>query len=199
MNIFEMIKDNVTARQVAEHYGLIVGRNGMACCPFHKDKTPSMKIDKRYFCFGCGEKGDAVDYVSKLYGMAKMDAARRIAADFGLNSDASRKPPPGIRKQGKTTEQIFRESQRYCFNVLCDYLRLLEKWEAERSPKNMNEKWDTLFCEALDKKEYICYLLDTLLWGSVEERALVITKFGRKVKDIEERVRYFGSGSDLCS
>lgn len=45
MNIFQEVKERVTAKQVAERYGLKVERNGMACCPFHNDKHPSMKID----------------------------------------------------------------------------------------------------------------------------------------------------------
>ena len=44
MNVFEAVKQSVTTRQAAEHYGIHVGRNGMACCPFHHDKTPSMKL-----------------------------------------------------------------------------------------------------------------------------------------------------------
>lgn len=47
MNVFEVVKENVTARQAAEAYGLKVGRTGMACCPFHSDKSPSMKLDER--------------------------------------------------------------------------------------------------------------------------------------------------------
>ena len=50
INIFEQIKSRVTARQAAEYYGLKVERNGMACCPFHDDKHPSMKIDQNYYC-----------------------------------------------------------------------------------------------------------------------------------------------------
>ena len=42
MNVFEVVKENVTARQAAEAYGLKVGRTGMACCPFHSDKSPSI-------------------------------------------------------------------------------------------------------------------------------------------------------------
>lgn len=56
INIFEQIKSRVTARQAAEYYGLKVERNGMACCPFHDDKHPSMKIDQNYYCFGYGNK-----------------------------------------------------------------------------------------------------------------------------------------------
>ena len=48
MNVFEAVKQSVTTRQAAEHYGIRVNRNGMACCPFHNDKTPSMKLDKRF-------------------------------------------------------------------------------------------------------------------------------------------------------
>ena len=57
MNVFAVVKENVTARQVAMQYGIKINRSGLACCPFHKDKTPSMKIDKRYYCFGCGDTG----------------------------------------------------------------------------------------------------------------------------------------------
>ena len=64
MNVFEAVKQSVTTRQAAEHYGIHVGRNGMACCPFHHDKTPSMKLDRRYHCFGCGADGDVIDFAA---------------------------------------------------------------------------------------------------------------------------------------
>ncbi|WP_425369201.1 CHC2 zinc finger domain-containing protein, partial [Gemmiger formicilis] len=47
-NVFEAVKESVTTRQAAEIYGVPVGRNGMACCPFHDDKHPSMKVDRRF-------------------------------------------------------------------------------------------------------------------------------------------------------
>ena len=65
MNVFEVVKENVTARQAAEAYGLKEGRTGMACCPFHSDKSPSMKLDERYYCFGCGATG--LQFVMQLY------------------------------------------------------------------------------------------------------------------------------------
>ena len=48
MNVFEVVKQSVTTRQAAEHYGIRVGRNGMCVCPFHDDKNPSMKVDRRF-------------------------------------------------------------------------------------------------------------------------------------------------------
>ena len=71
MNIFQKVKERVTARQVAEKYGLKVRQNGMVCCPFHNDKHPSMKIDRNYYCFACGSKVDAVNYVAILFGLSQ--------------------------------------------------------------------------------------------------------------------------------
>ena len=47
-NVFEAVKESVTTRQAVEIYGVPVGRNGMVCCPFHDDKHPSMKVDRRF-------------------------------------------------------------------------------------------------------------------------------------------------------
>ena len=49
-NVFEAVKQSVTTRQAALVYGISVGRNGMACCPFHDDRHPSMKVE----CSICG-------------------------------------------------------------------------------------------------------------------------------------------------
>ena len=63
MNVFEAVKQSVTTWQAAEHYGIRVGRNGMCVCPFHDDKNPSMKVDRRFHCFGCQADGDVIDFV----------------------------------------------------------------------------------------------------------------------------------------
>ena len=78
MNVFEVVKQSVTTRQAAEHYGIHVGRNGMACCPFHNDKTPSMKLDKRFHCFGCGADGDVIDFIAKLFNLSPKEAAEKL-------------------------------------------------------------------------------------------------------------------------
>lgn len=88
MTIFIEVKEYLTTRQVAESYGLQVKRNGLACCPFHNDKHPSMKIDENYHCFACGVGGDAIDYVSRMFGLSQYDAALKLIEDFTLPIDA---------------------------------------------------------------------------------------------------------------
>ena len=84
MSIFEAVKQSVTTRQAAERYGIRVERNGMCRCPFHDDSTPSMKLDRRYYCFGCGATGDVIDFVSRLRGVIRgsKEAAILLRAGF---------------------------------------------------------------------------------------------------------------------
>ena len=127
MNVFEAVKQSVTTRQAAEHYGIHVNRNGMACCPFHNDKTPSMKLDRRYHCFGCGADGDVIDFAAALYGLGKKEAAVQLAQDFGLSYEdwkppgKAKKPSPGRNlrrnsfRQQKTAASVFFPTISTCF------------------------------------------------------------------------------------
>ena len=84
MNIFSEVKEQLTTRQVAESYGLRIRKNGVACCPFHDDRHPSMKVDKNYHCFACGVGGDVIDYTARMYGLSQYNAAKKLVEDFGL-------------------------------------------------------------------------------------------------------------------
>ena len=43
-SVFETVKQSITVREAAQMYGIEINRSGMACCPFHDDKNPSMKL-----------------------------------------------------------------------------------------------------------------------------------------------------------
>ena len=93
-NVFEAVKQSVTTRQAAEYYGVQVGRNGMAYCPFHDDKHPSMKVDRRFHCFGCQADGDVIDFTARLFGLNSKEAALKLAEDFSVSYDAKGHVPP---------------------------------------------------------------------------------------------------------
>ena len=66
-------------------------------------KHPSMKIDQNYYCFACGAKGDAVNYVAVLFGLSQFEAAKKINDDFSLgisieNTGIRRKQNSGVRE-----------------------------------------------------------------------------------------------------
>ena len=83
-NVFEVVKQSVSTREAAAFYGIEVKRNGMACCPFHDDKNPSMKVDQRFHCFGCGADGDVIDLTAQLYNLSPKEAAEKLAQDLSL-------------------------------------------------------------------------------------------------------------------
>lgn len=111
MSIFSEIKERVTAREAAEFYGLKVLKKGIACCPFHNDRHPSMKIDRIYYCFACGAKGDAINYVADRYGLSQYEAARKIANDFHIILESDREQI-GITKESALAKARAAEQER---------------------------------------------------------------------------------------
>ena len=188
MNVFSVVKDNVTAKQVAIQYGMKISRNELACCPFHSDKTASMKIDKRYYC---GETGDAIDLVAKYFGLAPKEAAMKIASDFGLNFDATNRAPPKRVVPQKSKEQILDEEHKHCYRVLSDYYHLLKEWKTKYAPKSMDEELHPCFVETLQNISKVEYQMDTLLKKDISDRAFVISDIGKGVKSIVRRIEEY--------
>ena len=187
-NVFEAVKQSVSTREAAEFYGIKVRRTGMACCPFHDDKNPSMKVDQRFHCFGCGEDGDVIDFTAKLFDLSPKEAAEKLAQDFGLIYD-SQAPPRRRYVRQKTEAQKFREDRQRCYRVLSDYYYLLKKWEADRSPRTPEEEPHPRFVEAIQKKAYVEYLLDLFLYESEEEQKAWIAEHTAEITHLERRLK----------
>ena len=187
-NVFEAVKQSVSTRDAAAFYGIEVKRNGMACCPFHDDKNPSMKVDQRFHCFGCGEDGDVIDFTAKLFDLSPKEAAEKLAQDFGLIYD-SQAPPRRRYVRQKTEAQKFREDRQRCYRVLSDYYYLLKKWEADHSPRTPEEEPHPRFVEAIQKKTYVEYLLDLFLYESEEEQKAWIAEHTAEITHLERRLK----------
>ena len=175
MNLFEIVKYGVSCREAAERYGVEVNHYGMALCPFHNDRHPSLYVaDDHYHCFACGEHGDVIDFVSKLFHLSLYDAARKLMADFHLSPD---KPPSAAALHAKriqTEAQQLRENERLCFSVLSDYARVLRSWKVQYAPQSPAEAPDERFIEACHNLDQTEYYLDILCTGDSYERAEVI-------------------------
>ena len=175
MNLFEIVKYGVSCREAAERYGVEVNHYGMALCPFHNDRHPSLYVaDDHYHCFACGEHGDVIDFVSKLFHLSLYDAAQKLAADFHLTPD---KPPSAAAlhaKRIRTEAQQLRENERLCFSVLSDYARVLRSWKVQYAPQSPAEAPDERFIEACHNLDQTEYYLDILCAGDSYERAEVI-------------------------
>ena len=171
MNIFQTVKENVTARQAAEQYGLKVNKNGMVCCPFHDDRHPSMKVDRGFCCFACGAKGDVITFVADFFHLAPLEA----------------KP----KRTFYQTEKKFEEWERESIRILSDYLHLLEEWKIRYAPKTPEEEWKAEFIEACQQTEKINYYLDLLVFGELQDRIEFLLDSGKDVKRIEKRMEEY--------
>lgn len=197
MSIFEAVKQTVTTRQAAERYGIRVERNGMCRCPFHDDSTPSMKLDRRYYCFGCGATGDVIDFVSRLRGIGSKEAAILLAQDFAILYESSADKPCKPQKQN-TEEQNYQHMERYCFRVLLDYYRQLCRWK-EDTPQTPEDGYHPRFVEALQKLSLVEYLLDELLCGDIHARASVVIEYGEEVRNIERRMAELAAADEAAA
>lgn len=187
-SVFEVVKQSVTVREAAEMYGIEVNRGGMACCPFHDDRHPSLKLNEDYFyCFGCGATGDVIDFTARLYNLTAKEAAEKLAQDFGLAYD-SKAPIRRNYVRQKSDVQMRKEKREHAWRVLADYYHLLRKWETDYSPRTPDEAPHPRFLEAVQKKDYMAYLLDTFLDSSTEEQDQWIAEHTAELAAIERRV-----------
>ena len=169
MNLFETVKAAVTPRMAAERYGLPIRQGSMTRCPFHADRTPSMKLNEDYFyCFGCGASGDVIDLAARLFGLSSYDAAKKLAADFGITEQK----PSILAKLQRGKSQA--EAERRCFHVLGDYLRILQDWKEHCAPQSPEDAIDPRYAEACHMLERIGNMLDILAFGTPQERAEVV-------------------------
>ena len=197
MSIFEAVKQSVTTRQAAERYGIRVERNGMCRCPFHDDSTPSMKLDRRYYCFGCGATGDVIDFVSWLRGIGSKEAAILLAQDFTIPHEGSTDKPSKPRQQN-IDEQNYQHMERYCFRVLLDYYRLLCRWKEDYAPQTPEDGYHPRFVEALQKLSLVEYLLDEMLGGDMQARASVVIEYGEEVRKLEQRMAELAAADEAA-
>ena len=191
MNLFESVKAAVTVRQAAEHYGLEVNRGNMVCCPFHADRTPSMKLNEDYFyCFGCGATGDVIDLVAKLFNLSSYDAAKKLAYDFGIDPV---KPPAAaaLRKPKYPLVKAFQKEELHCQRILYDYLHLLENWKVQCAPETPEDTLDDRFVEACQMLDYIGDLTDILTFAELEARVKTVDMLQKDgmIDRLEERLK----------
>lgn len=192
MSLIREVKERADIVKVAEHYGLRMNRAYKCICPFHKENTPSLSISPQkqiWKCFGCGKGGDSISLVSGLLNINALEAAKNINYTLGLGLDPNQKSTYfqiNKYKEKQKTEEMFKQWENKTFQLLCDYLHLLWRWEKE-------EDWQSdLYVEAMHNKDYIEYLIDSIFIYGKNEDKIWFWKYEKKVvKRIESRVRAF--------
>ena len=157
---FKAIKCLVTAREAAEHYGLNVNSRGMALCPFHDDHNPSMKLDERFHCFGCGEDGDVIDFTAKYFNLSLREAAEKLLADFGNGVELPYTPAPPQPP----------DPAKRCHDVLLALEVRLHRQKWDTAPKTMDDPITTEYARNCQMYDFIVGLADLLSGGTEQQK-----------------------------
>ena len=75
-------------RKVIEHYVDVSGDK--CCCPFHKERTPSLNIfddTNSFYCFGCGQSGDEIEFVKEYKGLTFPNAVKEVCSILKLTKE----------------------------------------------------------------------------------------------------------------
>lgn len=101
------------------------GANYMACCPFHKEKSPSFSVSPSkqfYHCFGCGAHGSAIGFVMEHQGLGFVEAVKLLADRVGMTVPTSRHENPQQIAQRAAKKQQ-QQTLEHTVQAACDFYR----------------------------------------------------------------------------
>ena len=159
-------------RHALENYGIEVNRAGYALCPFHDEKTGSLKVyPHSFYCYGCGKGGDVITLVRSLFDLSFRDALIKVNADFALGLPIDKKP---TIRQRRAAQEKRRELERArerrqkardaAWNRYLDLLILRDVCGdliRNLAPRTPDETLHPAYVAALRQIEWLDYLLDS--------------------------------------
>lgn len=173
-SIAEYVRQNVPMRDICTKYGFWVNRAGFISCPFHREKTASLKIYKGargWHCFGCGLGGSNIDFVELLFNKDFKEAIKIIISDFNLPVAARESSyRDKIKAQRRFDELAAKTAERQKRQLAAEreYDRLLNKWICNDiiicglKPATHDEELADVYVKAIHEQPIIEYKLDCL-------------------------------------
>lgn len=150
------IKERYSMRYILQRYGLPQpNRSGFICCPFHKEKTASMKIYKKDFhCFGCGANGDIFTFVMLMDGLTFKEAFKELGGETD-NSFSTRLKiyhAQKEREQKRKIEEKLKQKRELNYLLMDVYRKWLDRLEP------LSDAW----CDTYNALQYQEYLWEVL-------------------------------------
>lgn len=162
----QYVKQEADLKQVVESLGVELRRAGVnwvGRCPFHQEKTGSFTVHPRnnhWKCYGCGEGGNAIDFVMKMKGCDFIEAVKFVADLMGYTiTDDYHETTEQRQVRERKTEQVdvnklavvWFQNQLKTNKQALDYIRergwsdeTMQQWEIGYAPDDWNALWDWL-------------------------------------------------------
>ena len=155
----ERIKAALDIDRVVSFYGYEPNRQGFVSCPFHSERTASLKIypkSNSFYCFGCGAGGDVIDFVRLLYGLDFGQACLRLESDFGLVGGQSAASPELSERAKK------RNAEKAEYKALKERFVRYRQIIRDSKPKAQGESLSPEVNEAIKELPHVEYRLREL-------------------------------------
>lgn len=143
MDNAQRIKESLDLKTVMEDSGIQFNNKGFCKCFIHNEKTGSMSIkNQHYTCFGCGARGDVIDFIMGYCGLDFKGALKKLDDDYSLHvlktklsreERADIKVNNAIDKRKKAWEDAILDNYRRIVNVR----RILFQQSLLREPKDL--------------------------------------------------------------
>ena len=168
---FTVVKETVPMREAVSFYGYEPNRAGFVSCPFHNDRTPSMKIYPRAFhCFGCGAHGSVIDFTARLFTLDPLGAVKRLAADFRIDLKLDHPPDRPQVDKLREARRLFTEWRERMLNAIDRCIRMANTADFD----NLTDS----AAVALRYRECLEAWADELLHGSTDEQMSIFRMRG---------------------
>ena len=164
------IKNRINMIDICKTYGFNIQRGNFICCPFHNEKTPSLKLydgNRGFYCFGCGEHGSVIDFVMRYFNLDFPKAISKLNDDFRLGlpigKKIDRRTQLEMNKAAFERKRKAEQQQKERQKIEDDYWSAFDEWKRlddnkrNYAPKTPTDPLHPLFVEALkniDGAEY---------------------------------------------
>lgn len=144
----EEIKQQYDMRTILNMYSIRINKNGFCRCPFHQEKTASMKVYKdSVYCYGCGLSADIFTFIQKMENCSFKDAFKRLGGSYEAKTDRER--DLYHYKLQKAKESRLRREAR----LRMEKKEILKRIPGERWMKDNLTPFSDLWCKAVNEFE----------------------------------------------
>lgn len=175
MNIANEITDRLTMREIFSRYGFESDRKGNICCPFHREKEPSLghySGGKKWHCFGCNEGGSAIDFVMKFFNLSFKQAITKLDYDFNLGltgrkltyleKEKLRQAENERKRRAEAEKRVRQEKQAVYQDALELWIKNDEITRRYKGTSRCAFDYPPEYWRALILRQYAAYLLDSI-------------------------------------
>lgn len=150
------IKSMYSMQDIVERYGFHPNRSGFIPCPFHKEKTASMKIYKdSYYCFGCGEHGDIFSFIMDMENQTFREVFLSLGGTYKEETFRDKMMRyHAVKEQEMRQKRAHSEKQRKELNLLL--IDVYRKWLQRSTP--LSQAW----ADCYNALQYQLYLHEIL-------------------------------------